>query len=142
MSLDVRIGPILEGLKDYGDLERCDGASGGKGVMNGNTAVRIVIQEIVRRLVAEYAPQKIILFGSYAYGQPDEDSDIDLLIIKVTQERFSDRLDSVRRVAAGAHRRIPFEPIVLTPEEVEQRLKVGDQFIAEIVQKGEVLHAA
>lgn len=110
--------------------------------MNRNPAIQAVIQEIVRRLVAEYAPQKIILFGSYAYGQPGKDSDIDLLIIKVTQERFSDRLDAVRRVAAGAHRRIPFEPIVLTPEEVEQRLKVGDQFIAEIVQKGKVLHAA
>jgi uncharacterized protein len=110
--------------------------------MNGNAGIRTVIQEIVRRLVAEYAPQKIILFGSYAYGQPDEDSDIDLLIIKATEERFPERLDTVRRAATGAHRRIPFEPIVLTPEEVEQRLKAGDQFVAEILQKGKVLHAA
>lgn len=110
--------------------------------MNGDARIGAVIQEIVRRLVAEYAPQKIILFGSYAYGQPDEDSDIDLLIIKETHERFSERLDTVRRTVTGAHRRIPFEPIVLTPSEVEQRLKAGDQFIAEILRKGEILHAA
>lgn len=110
--------------------------------MNENAAIGAVIEEIVRRLVAEYAPRKIILFGSYAYGTPDEDSDIDLLIIKATKERFPERLDTVRRAATGAHRRIPFEPIVLTPEEVEQRLRVGDQFVAEILQKGEVLYAA
>jgi predicted nucleotidyltransferase len=109
--------------------------------MTGDTRIQAVIHEIVRRLVAEYAPQKIILFGSYAYGQPDEDSDIDLLIIKATQERFFERMDTLRRIVTGAHRRIPFEPIVLTPEEVVQRLKAGDQFVAEILRKGEILHA-
>lgn len=109
--------------------------------MDGNPHIRVVIQEIVRRLIAEYAPQKVILFGSYAHGNPDEDSDIDLLIIKQTSERFLDRLDTVRRVVTGFHRGIPFEPIVLTPEEVEQRLKIGDKFIAEIIEKGKVLYA-
>jgi predicted nucleotidyltransferase len=104
--------------------------------------MQTVIQQIVARLVREYAPEKIILFGSYAYGQPDEDSDVDLLIIKETAERFLDRMDTVRRMATGLHPRIPFEPIVLTPGEVETRLKAGDQFIAEIIEKGEVLHAA
>ncbi|MBI4561739.1 MAG: nucleotidyltransferase domain-containing protein, partial [Candidatus Rokubacteria bacterium] len=105
--------------------------------MTGDARIRAVIQEIVRRLIAEYTPQKIILFGSYAYGQPDEDSDIDLLIIKDTPERFCERMDTVRRIVTGAHRRIPFEPIVLTSEEVEQRLRAGDQFVAEIFRKGE-----
>lgn len=110
--------------------------------MNGGSHVRTAVQEIVKRVVAEYAPQKIILFGSHAYGQPDEDSDIDLLIIKETPERWLQRMDAVRRAATGAHRRIPFEPLVLTPGEVEQRLKAGDQFIAEIIRKGEILYAA
>lgn len=110
--------------------------------MNGDNRMRAVIQEIVRRLVAGYAPEKIILFGSYAYGKPDADSDIDLLVIKATRERFFERLDSVRRVAAGTHPHIPFEPIVLTPKEVEQRLKAGDQFVGEILERGEVLYAA
>ena len=45
-----------------------------------------VIPDILEKIVAGYAPQKVILFGSYAYGEPDEDSDIDLLIIKDTNE--------------------------------------------------------
>ena len=110
--------------------------------MNGETETRAVIQEIVQSLVAGYAPEKIILFGSYAYGQPDADSDIDLLIIKRTKERFFKRMDKVRQVATGTHPHIPFEPIVLTPEEVERRLKSGEQFLSEIIQKGEVLYAA
>ncbi|OGP27212.1 MAG: hypothetical protein A2038_04665 [Deltaproteobacteria bacterium GWA2_57_13] len=110
--------------------------------MNGDTKTRAVIKKLVQRLVAGYAPEKIILFGSYAYGRPDADSDIDLLIIKATRERFFDRLDTVRRVTTGTHPHIPFEPIVLTPKEVERRVKAGDQFLSEILQKGEVLYAA
>lgn len=45
------------------------------------------IQEIVRRIVAGYAPDRIILFGSYAYGTPTEDSDVDLLVIKAGDSR-------------------------------------------------------
>ena len=109
--------------------------------MNGNTATRTVIKRIVERLVAGYAPEKIILFGSYAYGKPHADSDIDLLIIKATRQRFFERLDTVRRVTTGTHPHIPFEPVVLTPEEIEQRLKAGDQFLTEILENGEVLYA-
>lgn len=108
--------------------------------MSRNRPVRGMIDDFVRRLVAAYAPQKIILFGSYAYGPPDEDSDVDMLIIKPTLERFLDRLDTVRHAAAGAHPGVPFEPIVLTPEELEERLKGGGQFIAEIIQKGDVIY--
>ena len=103
---------------------------------------RKYILEIARRLTKDYAPKRIILFGSYAYGSPDEDSDIDLLIIKETEESFLDRLRRVRQLTSGLHRGIPLGPIVLTPQEVEERLKIGDQFIAEILEKGEVLHEA
>lgn len=48
-----------------------------------------IIQDILEKIIAGYAPQKVILFGSYAYGEPDEDSDIDLLIIKDTNEPLS-----------------------------------------------------
>ena len=110
--------------------------------MHGNAQVQAAIHEIVRRLVAEVGPQEIILFGSHAYGEPHADSDIDLLIIRATTEGFLERIAGTRRVASGAHPRIAFDPIVLTPQEVEQRLRAGDQFIAEIVQRGEVLYAA
>lgn len=110
--------------------------------MKDNREMREVVQAIVERIVAGYRPGRIILFGSYAYGQPDRDSDIDLLIIKETPERFLDRVDKVREAAAGTHPCIPFEPIVLTPEEVEAGLRSGNQFIAEILKKGELLYAA
>ena len=105
-------------------------------------ANRTTLNEIVRRLVAEYQPEKIILFGSYAYGEPHEDSDLDMLIIKETPERRIDRMRTVHRLTTDAHHRIAFEPIVMTPAEVEERLEIGDQFIAEIVEKGELLYAA
>lgn len=110
--------------------------------MRGDARIQAVVREIVRRLVAGYAPEKIILFGSYAYGEPHGDSDIDLLIVKDTTERFLNRMDTVRRLADGAHRHIPFEPVVFTPSEIEQRLRIGDQFVEEIVTKGETLYAA
>lgn len=97
---------------------------------------------MVARLADEYRPDKIILFGSYALGAPDADSDVDMLIIKATSESFSSRLDTVRELLAGTHPRIPFDPIVLTPEEVRQRLQIGDQFVAGILEKGKVLYAA
>ncbi len=110
--------------------------------MNERIEPRAVIQKIVERLVAEYPPQKIILFGSYASGQPGPDSDIDLLIIKTTGDEFLERLCTVRRVTVGTHPSVPFDPIVLTPTELKDRLEAGDQFLREIVDKGEVLYAA
>jgi len=110
--------------------------------MNRDPKIQALIEDIVERLVAEYAPQKIILFGSYAYGEPDEESDVDLLIIKETPERFLDRIWSARRIAAGALQEVPLELLVLTPQEVRMRVAGGDQVIAEILEKGEVLYAA
>lgn len=62
------------------------------------------LQEIVRRIVAGYAPDRIILFGSYAYGTPTEDSDVDLLVIKAddTADKLTRTLQ-VRRAARGRH---------------------------------------
>jgi predicted nucleotidyltransferase len=97
---------------------------------------------MVEKIVADYAPQKVILFGSYAYGEPDPDSDIDMLIVKETSERFLDRWMTVQRIITGLHRSLPVEPLVLTPQELENRLTVGDQFIAEILKRGMVLYAA
>lgn len=110
--------------------------------MSDKQQAREMIQDIVQRIVAGYAPQKVILFGSYAYGEPDRESDIDLLIIKETPEHFLDRWVTVRRILSDPQRMLPLETLVLTPEEVNKRLAVGDQFIAEILKKGKVLYAA
>lgn len=104
--------------------------------------VRTEIDKIVRKIVDGYSPEKIILFGSYAYGEPNPDSDLDLLIIKKTSERFIDRLTHVRKIVSDPKRSIPFEPIVLTPNEVKERLAMGDQFIGDIVGNGKILYSA
>jgi len=100
------------------------------------------IERIVRRIVEGYQPLKVILFGSYAYGEPTEDSDVDLLIVKETSERFIDRWVAVRELIADPERRFPVAPIVVTPDELERRLARGDQFFQEIVARGKLLYAA
>lgn len=104
--------------------------------------VQKVIHGIVEKLIMEYAPQRVILFGSYAYGDPRSDSDIDLLIIKETSERFLDRWVTVRRILSDPHRRVALETLVLTPEELSKRLAIGDHFILEILEKGKTLYEA
>ena len=110
--------------------------------MNEKGEVKKTIFNMLKKIITEYKPEKIILFGSYAYGIPDIDSDIDLLIIKNTKERPIDRRVCVREIVSDPKRRIPFEPIVLTGEELQKRIEIGDQFIDEILTKGEVLYGA
>jgi predicted nucleotidyltransferase len=100
-----------------------------------------IIKEIVDILIKQYHPSKIILFGSYAYGKPTEDSDIDLLIIKETdKKRRIDRFVEVQSLIYNKEARIPVSPLVLTKEELEERLNMGDDFIEEIITKGKVLY--
>lgn len=101
-----------------------------------------LIQSLLQKLLAQYQPQKVILYGSYAYGNPHPNSDIDLLIIKDTSERFIDRWTAVQHLLSDSTRRVPIEPLVLTPHEVEHRLRRGDQFVAEIFRKGKLLYEA
>jgi predicted nucleotidyltransferase len=110
--------------------------------MTTSKEARGIIQNILEKLLIGYAPQKVILFGSYAYGTPRPDSDIDLLIIKETSERFIDRWVTVRRILSDPERTVPLEILVLTPQEMAKRLAIGDQFLAEITRKGEILYAA
>ncbi|KPL13073.1 hypothetical protein AMJ85_00470 [candidate division BRC1 bacterium SM23_51] len=110
--------------------------------MASATDTRAIIQDILERLIAGYAPQKVILFGSYAHGNPRPGSDIDLLIIKETSERFIDRWVAARRALSDSKRTIPVETLVLTPGELSHRLSVGDQFLEEIMEKGEVLYGS
>jgi len=102
--------------------------------------VKNILSEIVEKLKSEYKPLKIILFGSYAYGNPTEDSDIDLLILKDTNKRRVDRFVQVKRIIYNHNCKIPVSPLVYSPEELEERLRIGDDFIKEIIQKGTILY--
>lgn len=100
-----------------------------------------ILSQIVENIKTKYNPEKIILYGSFAYGVPDENSDIDLLIIKETSERPLDRMALVHRIVDIRDSSYPaFSAIVLTPDEIKQRLEIGDQFIEKILTRGELLY--
>lgn len=103
--------------------------------------VQQAISQISRRIVEQYHPERIILFGSYAHGTPDAGSDVDMLIVKETDERPIDRRVAVRRIAHIPQRRLPFSPLVITPQELARRLEMGDPFYHEIMTRGKVLYA-
>lgn len=108
--------------------------------MNNKYQVREMIQDIVQRIAVGYSPQKVILFGSYAYGEPDEDSDIDLLVIKDTEKRPIERWMEVKRLLRDRNRSVSVSPLVYTVREIEDRLAIKDLFIKEVLEKGEVLY--
>ena len=108
--------------------------------MRGGAEHQQAIQELAQRIVRTYAPERIVLFGSYAYGTPHEDSDVDLLIIKSTDEPPLQRRVAVRRLIYDTAQRLPVGLIVVTPDELRAHLDQGDQFFEEIAGRGEVLY--
>jgi len=107
--------------------------------MNQNH-IKKIISSAVEKLKKEYCPEKIILFGSYAYGKPSMDSDIDLLIVKDTKEGKIARFVEVKRIIYNSRTKVPISPLVYTPNELKRRLKLGDDFINEIITKGSLLY--
>ena len=99
-----------------------------------------IIRNIAKKIKDRYKPQKIILFGSYAYGSPRKDSDIDLLVIKETKSRHIDRAIKIREILKEENRFFAIEPLVYTPQEINKRLKMEDDFIKTILEKGVLLY--
>lgn len=96
------------------------------------------LPEAVQRLAAALQPEKIILFGSYAYGQPTPDSDVDLLIIMDSVAPSAERYLTASRLLYP--RPFPVDILVRTPHEIDQAIQKGDFFIKEIVSQGHVLY--
>lgn len=96
------------------------------------------LQTAIRRLVAALNPEKIILFGSYAYGQPGPDSDVDLLVVMETDQRPIRRITAVSELLSP--RPFPVDIIVRTPTELARDLQRVDPFMHEVVAKGRVLY--
>ncbi|HUW66684.1 MAG TPA: nucleotidyltransferase domain-containing protein, partial [Candidatus Nanoarchaeia archaeon] len=78
---------------------------------------RKILDDIVRRLSRDYEPEQMILFGSYAYGEPTDESDIDLLIVKDTGESPLQRWTNVRKLVSDLRIGFAFSPLVVTPSE-------------------------
>jgi predicted nucleotidyltransferase len=96
--------------------------------------------DIVKKIVSGYSPQKIILFGSLAYGTPTKDSDVDLLIIKDTDKRPIERWMEVKKLLRDPNRMRSISPLVYTTQEINERIAIKDFFIQEVLEKGKVLY--
>lgn len=98
------------------------------------------IQATCDDIVRGFAPLQVILFGSYAYGTPTEDSDVDLLVVMdIPKSEFT-------RKALEIHQQIPrrfsMDLWVRSPEEIAYRVSYNDWFLREITEKGELLHGS
>src|SRR5437867_1594032 len=102
---------------------------------------------VTRRQIRKYAPQvarhfrpqRIILFGSHAYGKPTEDSDVDLLVIMPHKGPGAEQATRIRLKVRAP---FPMDLLVRSPQKIDQRLAWGDCFIEEILEKGKVLYEA
>ena len=101
---------------------------------------RAQIRRFSRAVAQKFRPQKIILFGSYAYGTPTEDSDVDLLVILPRTRQRGERMSL--RIRHAVPRSFPLDLLVRTPSDVAKRLRWGDCFLREVVEKGKVLYEA
>lgn len=89
--------------------------------------------DIIHSIINNYAPQKIVLFGSYARGEAHEGSDFDLMLIKETSKRFIDRIADVIQMNNTL---IPIEPLIYSPLEFETMKKEKREFIMTIEEEG------
>jgi predicted nucleotidyltransferase len=96
------------------------------------------IRRAANQIAQAVRPEKIILFGSFAYGEPTPDSDVDLLIIMNSDLRPHARVVQISEILNP--RPFPVDIVVRTPAEIEERLRVGDCFFQEILSKGKVLY--
>ena len=96
------------------------------------------ISEIVNKIASGYNPDKIILFGSYATGNPNEDSDLDLFVIKDTDLPRPQRTVKVRKMLYGSM--IPIDLIVFTPKEIDESKENKFSFVYEVLITGKTLY--
>lgn len=95
------------------------------------------IRQVAQKIVKEFQPEKIILFGSCAWGKPGPDSDVDLFVIKETENTR----DFARKIDRSIFPRpFPIDLIVYRPKYVNDKFASGDFFIRNILTKGKVLY--
>ncbi|MDO8721744.1 MAG: nucleotidyltransferase domain-containing protein [Syntrophales bacterium] len=92
--------------------------------------------------LASTSRRKSSSFGSYAWGESGPDSDVDIFIVKETTERPIGRRVALRNMLSDSRNRIPYDLLVVTPREVEYRLRIGDAFVEEVVEEGVELYGA
>ena len=97
------------------------------------------ISEICQTIAREFKPERIIVFGSHAYGNPGPFSDLDLLIVMPYE---GSPLQQAARIIARVNPKIGVDVIVRTAEQIKERLALQDGFMREIVERGRVAYEA
>ena len=97
------------------------------------------IEDVSRRIAQQFHPERILLFGSYAWGTPSPDSDVDLLVIIPFEGKPVAKSVEMRLKVRPP---FPVDLLVRTPEKVRERLALGDPFIRSILEEGKVLYEA
>lgn len=95
------------------------------------------IKDLTSQIAREFKPDRIILFGSYAYGQPSDDSDVDLLVVLPFEGKPVRKAIEIRN---RINPRIPVDLIVRTPQQLAERIANNDWFMREIVEEGRTLY--
>jgi uncharacterized protein len=95
-----------------------------------------VIRRFARQVAERFDPDTIILFGSYAYGTPHADSDVDILVVMPARNE----IDQSARIELAIDPPFPLDIIVRTPRNMKWRLEEGDSFLREITSRGKVLY--
>jgi predicted nucleotidyltransferase len=106
-----------------------------KRVYYGTNIPMRLIRRYARAIAEEFHPDKIVLFGSFAYGKPHQDSDVDLLVVMPARNQHAQAVRILWRLAAP----FPLDLIVRTPKEIAWRLQEGESFTTTIVTQGKVL---
>ena len=101
---------------------------------------RAKIRSYCNALARQFRPRKIILFGSYAAGKSTADSDVDLLVIIPRTRARGERMSV--RMRHAVPRDFPLDLLVRTPSDVAKRLRWGDSFLCEVIEKGKVMYEA
>jgi uncharacterized protein len=98
---------------------------------------RKTINDFAQQIGREFRPERVILFGSYAYGKPTPDSDVDLLVVLPFQGSKGLKAFEIMRKLKP---HIPVDIIVRTPDDIQERLELNDFFLKEITSKGKILY--
>ena len=109
-------------------------------IIDGAVTINVPQQapfETREQIVKVLNPDKIILFGSYAYGNPTEDSDVDLLVIMPFEGKWVDKSVEIQ---LKIHPYFPIDLLVRTPDRIRERLSIGDSFLREVLQEGRILY--
>ena len=107
--------------------------------MHQEQSRRAQIRQLCKRIAQEFKPEKIILFGSHAYGQPTPESDLDLLVV---MQFDGDPLEQAVAMLNRLNVLMLVDLLVRTPEQIQHRLEMGDSFMRDIVEWGKVMYEA